>query len=159
MSALHFFPAEVLLDASIKSKRDLLELLSLRASTHIARSKQEILQALEAREKIGSTALGRGVALPHAQLPGSVEPLIIFVRLSSPINFDARDAQPIDLAFLLLWPAEDTKGHLKAMSEICRALRDPRLLHQLRQVETIEGVTQTLRTPSLPSRRSRLSDA
>jgi len=122
----HLSAADVMLDPSVRNKRDLLEILATEAANRLGHSKQEILDALQSREKLGSTALGKGVALPHAELPGIVPPIMLFARLRRSIDFDARDAEPVDLVFLVLWPAAATKRLLDAMSEICRALRDTR---------------------------------
>jgi len=140
-----FSAADVILDASPSNKASLLELLATEAAKRIGLSKQEILAALQAREQIGSTALGKGVALPHAELRGTDPPVILFTRLSRPIDFDARDDEPVDLVFLVLWPEAAGKGLLPAMSEICRALRDPQSLRRLRLAETPEDVVQLVR--------------
>lgn len=140
----HLSAADVILDASVRNKRDLLEILATEAANRLGHSKQEILDALQSREKLGSTALGKGIALPHAELQGAVPPIMLFARLRRPIDFDARDAEPVDLVFLVLWPAAATKRLLEAMSEICRALRDPHLLRCLRLAETPKDVAQIL---------------
>jgi PTS system nitrogen regulatory IIA component len=137
---------EAMFGVVAKNKKSLLELLAEQAAPHVGRPKEEILAALEAREKLGSTALGRGVALPHAQLRGGIAPFILFARLEHPVDFEARDEEPVDLVFLILWPAEDAKGHIKAISEICRPLRDAEHLRQLRVATTREGVVDALRS-------------
>jgi nitrogen PTS system EIIA component len=137
--------ADVILDVSASNKRSLLEVLSAEAASRLGRSSQEILEALRDREQIGSTALGRGVALPHAELSGTHPPIVLFTRLQRPIDFDARDDEPVDLVFLALWPAGAAKGLLPAMSEICRALREPQSLRRLRLAETPEEVVQLVR--------------
>lgn len=150
----HLAPADVVLDATARNKRELLGTLAADAAGRIGRSEQDILDALQSREKLGSTALGRGVALPHAQLPGDVPPVMLFARLRQPIDFDARDGEPVDLVFLVLWSAADSKGLLEAMAEICRALRIPELLRRLRLAASAEDVTRLLRQheESNPSR-------
>ena len=141
----HVSAADVMLGVSAKSKRTLLECMAAEAANRLGLSKQEIFEALQAREGLGSTALGKGVALPHAVLPGAVPPAILFARLRQPIDFDARDAEPVDLVFLVLWPAAATKGLLDALSEISRAVHDTHLLRRLRVAETPENVVQFLR--------------
>lgn len=140
----HFSGADVSLGATARNKRALLETMAATAALRLGRSGQEILDVLEAREALGSTALGKGVALPHAQLPGASAPLVLFARLDRPIDFDARDAEPVDLVFLVLWPTDDAKGLLNAMSKICRALRNADLLRQLRGARTAEDVVRLL---------------
>lgn len=139
-----FSVADVILDADAGNKAGLLDFLATEAAGRIALSKPEILDALLAREKIGSTALGKGVALPHAELRGGETPVVLFARLRRPVNFDARDDEPVDLAFLVLWPAANRKGLLPVMSEICQALRDPQSLRRLRAAKTPEEVTQIM---------------
>ena len=142
--------ADVILDVSAGNKRSLLEVLSDEAASRLGRSSQEILEALRDREQIGSTALGRGVALPHAELSGTHPPIVLFTRLQRPIDFDARDDEPVDLVFLVLWPAGGGKGILPTISEICRALREPQSLRRLRLAKTPEEVVELVRQLTVP---------
>jgi len=141
----HLSSADVMLDAGARNKQDLLATLAAEAASRLELSSQDILDALQAREQLGSTALGRGVALPHALSPGVMAPVVLFARLRRPIDFDARDAEPVDLVFLALWPAPAAKGLLNAMSEICRALREPEILRGLRLAKTPDDVIRLLR--------------
>ncbi len=142
--------ADVILDVSAGNKRSLLEVLSDEAASRLGRSSQEILEALRDREQIGSTALGRGVALPHAELSGTHPPIVLFTRLQRPIDFDARDDELVDLVFLVLWPAGGGKGILPTISEICRALREPQSLRRLRLAKTPEEVVELVRQLTVP---------
>lgn len=137
-----FSTANVLLDAEAGNKAALLDLLAAEAGHRLGLPQQEVLGALQAREKIGSTALGRGVALPHAEIRDAPAPLVLFARLRRAVNFDARDEEAVDLVFLVLWPAAARKGLLPTMSEICRALREPQTLRRLRAAETPEDVVR-----------------
>lgn len=132
----------VILDAEPLNKAALLDLLAAEAGQRLGVPQPEVLGALQAREKIGSTGLGRGVALPHAEIQDAGAPLVLFARLRRPVNFDARDEEPVDLVFLVLWPAAARKGLLPAMSEICRALREPQTLRRLRAAEMPEDVVR-----------------
>ena len=87
-------------------------MLSAEAASRLGRPEQELLGALQAREQLGSTALGRGVALPHARLGGDGPPVTIFARLLRPIDFEARDDEPVDLIFLVLWLEASSEGFL-----------------------------------------------
>lgn len=136
--------ADVMLDLDVSSGRGLLELLSAEAAKRLGQPRQEILEALEAREQLGSTALRDGVALPHAQLPGLERPLVLFARLREPVYLDPSDDEPVDLVFLMLWPASDKKGLLPAMAEICGTLRDSRLLRRLREAAGADDVAKLL---------------
>ncbi|HYD69201.1 PTS sugar transporter subunit IIA [Azospirillum sp.] len=145
-----FSAADVILDASPTNKAGLFELLATEAAERTGLSRPEILGALEAREKLGSTALGKGAALPHAELRPAETPVVLFVRLRRPIDFDARDEEPVDLVFLVLWPAAIRKGLLPVMSEICRALREPQALRRLRRAATPEDIVQLVHGAAAP---------
>ena len=136
---------DVILDLDAKNKSDLLEILAMEAARRLDRSEQEILDTLRAREELGSTGLGKGVAVPHTPISGVTSPLTLFVRLRRPIDVDARDAEPVDLVFLVLWPTEARKGLLEAMSDISRIVREPQYLRRLRLAGTPEEAAQLLR--------------
>ena len=135
-----FSAAAVMLDLEAANKRNLLESLADEAAARLGRPKQEILEALQAREQLGSTALGRGVALPHAQLRGADRPLLLFARLRRPLDFDAKDEEPVNLIVLVLWPEASPEGFLPALSEIVRALREPHVLRALRRTNSPDEV-------------------
>ena len=145
-----FTAADVLLDVNAGSKRGLLETLAEEASGRLGRPSQEILEALQARERLGSTALGKGVALPHAELRDGGRPIVLFARLRRPIDFDARDDEPVDIVFLVLWPNGTGKGLLPAMSEICRSLREPQMLRRLRLASTPDEVISLVHQLAAP---------
>jgi len=147
-----FSSADVILDLNADSKRNLLRILSAEAARRLGRPEQEVLGALQAREQLGSTALGKGVALPHARLSGDSPPVMLFARLRRPIDFEARDDEPVDLVFLMLWPEASPEGFLPALSEVCRALRESRVLRRLRFAESPDDVVALLRQggPSTP---------
>jgi PTS system nitrogen regulatory IIA component len=128
----HLSAADVILDLGAGNKRAALERLASEAASRSGRPEQEILDAIQARESLGSTALGRGVALPHARLEGDAAPLALFARLQRPVDFEARDEVPVDLVVMVLWPEAAPEGFLPALSETCRAMRDPQILRRLR---------------------------
>jgi PTS system nitrogen regulatory IIA component len=134
----------VILDLQAFSRRNLLETLAAEAASRLGQPPEKILEALEAREQLGSTALRDGVAIPHAQLAGLERPLTLFARLREPIYFDPSDDEPVDLVFLMLWPASDRKGLLPAMAAICGGLRDPQLLRRLRRAAGGDEVVSLL---------------
>ncbi len=136
--------ADVMLDVSVRNKGDLLKVLAQAAASSEYLEK-EILEALKAREALGATALGKGIGLPHARLPGAVFPIVRFARLRRAIDFDAQDAVPVDLIFLALWPSTEPNGLLNATSEICRMMRDPHLSDQLRLAKEPEEVVRLLK--------------
>lgn len=136
--------ADVILDLGATSKRTVLQLLAAEAASRLGRPEAEILEALHARERLGSTALGRGVALPHARLEGNPPPVVLFTRLRRPVDFEARDEEPVDIVILLLWPEASPEGFLPALSETCRSLREPQILRRLRSAGTPEEVLSLL---------------
>ena len=91
---------DVILDLDASSKRSLLDTISREAAHRLGRPQAEILGALQARETLGSTALGRGIALPHARLVGDDPPLMLFARLRHPVDYEARDEEPVDIVIL-----------------------------------------------------------
>jgi PTS system nitrogen regulatory IIA component len=140
--------ADVNLDLGATNKAAVLQLLAAEAADRLGRPQGEILEALQARERLGSTALGRGVALPHARLEGDVPPVVIFARLRRPVEFEARDEEPVDLVILVLWPEASPEGFLPTLSETCRSLREPQVLRRLRSAQAPEEVVALLAGPS-----------
>jgi PTS system nitrogen regulatory IIA component len=135
---------DVVLDLDAGNKRSLLQTLAARAASRLGRAEPEVHAALLAREQLGSTALGRGVALPHARLDGNFPPVLLFARLRRPTDFEARDDEPVDLVFVVLWPEASPEGFLPALAELCRSLRNPQILQRLRQAQTPEDVQALL---------------
>jgi PTS system nitrogen regulatory IIA component len=114
------------------SKKHALQELSAQAARLTGIEQREIFDVLWQRERLGSTGIGDGVAIPHAKL-ASVKRLFGFVaRLEKPIDFDALDAQPVDLLFLLLAPEKAGADHLKALARIARMLRDSGTVERIR---------------------------
>ncbi|MEZ5851783.1 MAG: PTS sugar transporter subunit IIA [Hyphomicrobiaceae bacterium] len=91
-----------------------------------------IFETILQRERLGTTALGRGIAIPHGRVSGLDHVVTIFARLDDPIDFDATDGEPVDLLFLLLTPEHAGADHLKALARISRVLRDPLTTEKLR---------------------------
>lgn len=143
----HLRPEDVLLDIAPTSQAAVLRLLAAEAARRARRPEAEVLEALEARERLGSTALGRGVALPHARLEGELEPVVLFARLARPLDYEARDEEPVDLVILVLWPEASPEGFLPMLSETCRQLRDAQVLRRLRAAATPAEVLALLDAP------------
>ncbi|MBV1916592.1 MAG: PTS sugar transporter subunit IIA [Sphingomonadaceae bacterium] len=113
--------------ADTGSKRAILEQLADLFSTIYGIDRDSVLDRMSAREKVGSTGFGRGVAIPHARLPGIKRPVAAFLRLSAPVDFDAADGGPVDLVFGLISPEEAGAAHLHALAAISRMMRDDRM--------------------------------
>ena len=108
-----------------RDKMSLLDELARRAALAVKLDADTIKAALMAREHLGSTGVGRGVAIPHARIEGLKQPFGMFARIEPAIAFGAIDDQPVDLVFLLLTPLQGSAGHLSALAAISRRLRDP----------------------------------
>jgi PTS system nitrogen regulatory IIA component len=114
------------------SKKQLLQLLAERAAaiTHIP--EREIFDTILQRERLGSTGVGNGIAIPHGKLSGVKQITGVFARLEQPVDFEALDDQPVDLVFLLLAPEGAGADHLKALARVARVLREPGMLDKIR---------------------------
>jgi len=106
------------------SKKQVLQLLSEKAARITGLPEREIFDTVLRREKLGSTGVGNGIAIPHGKIPGVRRITGVFARLEQPVDFDSLDDQPVDLVFLLLAPEGAGADHLKALSRIARVLRD-----------------------------------
>ncbi|MEC7490062.1 MAG: PTS IIA-like nitrogen regulatory protein PtsN [Pseudomonadota bacterium] len=126
------------------SKKQALEELSDKASKTIGQTEQEIFDVLLERERLGTTGVGDGIAIPHGKIAGLNRLFGIFARLESPIQFDAVDGQPVDLIFLLLAPESASAAHLKILSRISRVLRDHSKCEKLRTAPTPEKIYSLL---------------
>ncbi|GAB1105111.1 MAG: PTS IIA-like nitrogen regulatory protein PtsN [Shewanella algae] len=116
------------------SKKKVLELISdLASAQYPTLSSQAIFESLLAREKMGSTGIGNGIAIPHGRLPDITEPIAVLVKCEEPIAFDAIDNQPVDILFALLVPADQCQQHLSTLSAMAEKLSDKAILKQLRK--------------------------
>ncbi|WP_029349604.1 PTS IIA-like nitrogen regulatory protein PtsN [Bosea sp. 117] len=114
------------------SKKQALQELAARAAELTKRDEREIFETLNQRERLGSTGVGNGIAIPHGKLPKMDRLFGMFARLDKPIDFEALDGEPVDLVFLLLAPEAAGADHLKALARIARLLRDPGVAAKLR---------------------------
>ncbi len=126
------------------SKSELLSLLAGRAAERTGIDPVLITQALFERERLGTTGVGGGVAIPHARLTGLDRRYAMFAQLAHPIAFEAIDDHPVDLLFLVLSPEGRDAEHLKTLSRISRLLRDSALCAKLRQAATQDGLHDLL---------------
>ena len=125
-------PEAVIPALKAKAKKQVLQELAEKASGLTGLDPREIFDALLQRERLGSTAVGRGIAIPHGRLPALKNIVSVFARLERPIDFDAVDGEPVDLIFLLLAPEHAGADHLKALARISRLLREPQTIERLR---------------------------
>ncbi|MFZ1774480.1 MAG: PTS IIA-like nitrogen regulatory protein PtsN [Rhizobiaceae bacterium] len=122
------------------SKKHLLQLLSEKAAPITGLGEREIFDALMQRERLGSTGVGNGIAIPHGKLARMKSITGVFARLETPVDFDSLDDQPVDLVFLLLAPESAGADHLKALSRIARLLRDQDLVDKIRGTSDAEAI-------------------
>lgn len=133
----------VVCDLSSDSKKNLLEDLAQLASKETGVDSRVILEALVERERLGTTGVGRGVALPHTRLLGLDKIFCAFVR-TNPVDFEAVDGKLVDLVFLLLVPEESGADHLKALSRLSKLLRDETVTAALRKASNVDEVYQII---------------
>jgi PTS system nitrogen regulatory IIA component len=130
-------PERVTCCRDIGSKKRLLEHISeLLASSSPLLSQNGIFNALLNREKLGSTGLGKGVAIPHGRMASLEKPVCAFIKLDTPIDFDASDGDPVDLIFALLVPEDSTEEHLQVLSTIAEIFNNTSVNIGLRQCDT-----------------------
>ena len=138
-------PERIRIDVQSSSKKRLLELISEELARNSEEfSKREIFESLCARERLGSTGLGKGVAIPHGRVKGSKHVEASFIRLKKPLPFDAVDSQPVDLLFCLAVPEDCGEDHLKLLAQVAELFSDPDLLQQLREAKTSGHLMQLL---------------
>lgn len=118
-------------DVRVSSKKRLLELLAGMLAAD-ARIERPVFEALIAREHLGSTGLGQGVAIPHGRVNGDIAPTAAFVRLKSPIDFDAPDGEPVDLVLALVVPEHFTDQHLALLAQVAELFSHPEVCAELR---------------------------
>src|ERR1700719_1959669 len=141
-------PNSVIAGLKVNSKKQLLQELAARAAELSGQSERTILEILQQREKLGSTGVGNGIAIPHGKLAKLDRLFGLFARLDRPIDFEALDNLPVDLVFLLLAPEGAGADHLKALARIARLLRDPSVAHKLRASHDAESLYAVLAMPS-----------
>jgi PTS system nitrogen regulatory IIA component len=125
-------PQSVLPALKSAGKKQLLQELSKRAAQFTGVGEKTIFDTLMERERLGSTGIGAGTAVPHGRIPGIDRISGLFARLEKPIPFDSVDDQPVDLVFLLLTPVSAGAEHLKALARVSRIFRDRAMCQKLR---------------------------
>jgi nitrogen PTS system EIIA component len=133
--------------AKVASKRQLLQVFADKAAKSANLDSAQIFETLMNREKLGSTGLGNGIAIPHGKIKGLDRVAALFARLDEPIEFDAVDDQPVDLVIMLLAPEGSGADHLKALARVARLLRTESLVEQLRQTRDRRQLYNILTNP------------
>ncbi len=133
------------------SKKQLLQLLAEKAAAVTGLPEREVFDTILQRERLGSTGVGNGIAIPHGKLAGLSRITGIFARLESPVDFEALDDQPVDLVFLLLAPEGAGADHLKALSRIARVLRDGDTVSKIRGTKEAAAIHTFLAQAPAPN--------
>ncbi len=128
-------PESVIPNFRVGNKKQALQELARKAAALTGLPEKAICDVLVERERLGTTGVGMGIAIPHGKLPGVTRMTGIFARLEKPIDFDSIDVQPVDLIFLLLAPEDAGTEHLKALARVSRLLRDRAMCAKLRGTE------------------------
>lgn len=133
-------PASVIARLKATTKKQALQELSQKAAKVSGLGERQIFGILLEREKLGSTGVGQGVAIPHGRIAGLTRLHGVFARLDSPIDFESVDDRPVDLIFLLLAPESAGADHLKALARVSRLLRDKAMCERLRGADDPEAL-------------------
>ena len=141
-------PNAIIPALKVNGKKQALQEIAAKAAELTGQSDRAILEILLQREKLGSTGVGSGVAIPHGKLPKLGHVFGLFARLERAIDFEALDGQPVDLIFLLLAPEGAGADHLKALARVARLLRDPEVARKLRSSSDAEALYAVLAMPS-----------
>lgn len=131
-------PAGARLNLAANSKSELLRILAEESAKSTQLPNNVILDALMAREALGSTGIGKGVALPHAAVAGLGSPFAIAVKLKAPLDFDAIDGLPVDIVVLVLVPDRSGERHVDRLACVARQLRSADVLSRIRGARTID---------------------
>lgn len=144
-------PERVISKLKVTSKKQALQELAKRAAEISRRNERVVFDVLLERERLGTTGVGGGVAIPHGKLPDLDRLYGLFALLETPVAFDAIDDQPVDLIFLLLAPVDAGADHLKALARVSRLLREPAICEKLRGSNSAEAIYALL-TDSIATR-------
>jgi PTS system nitrogen regulatory IIA component len=138
-------PAQnVVLDLDVSSKKRVFEHAGLLFENNQNVARSQVFDSLFAREKLGSTGLGQGIAIPHGRIKGLKDAVGAMIRMREPIPFDAPDGQPVNLIFVLLVPERATDLHLQILSELAQMFSDQAFREQLLKAGSAEAMYQSI---------------
>jgi PTS system nitrogen regulatory IIA component len=145
MALADLIPSDgVVLDLGASSRKQVLQSLADLAARETGLNARTIFDAVLQRERLGSTGVGQGVAIPHARLAGIPAVAGFFARLKTPIDFDSIDGRPADLVFMLLAPEDAGAEHLKALARVSRLLRREDIRQRLRAAPDADAIQAVL---------------
>jgi PTS system nitrogen regulatory IIA component len=133
-------PDAILACVKASGKKALLAELAAKAAQLYKLDERRLFDRLLERERLGSTGIGGGIAIPHGRMPSLTKPVGVFARLAHPVDFDSIDERPVDTVFLLLAPEGAGADHLKALARVSRLLRDRGLVEKLRATESADAL-------------------
>jgi PTS system nitrogen regulatory IIA component len=140
-------PEGVLPSLKVKDKKTLLQQLADKASALSRVDNRKIMETLVERERLGTTGVGQGIAIPHGRLADIEKIVGVFAKLESPLEYEAVDNQPVDLVFMLLAPQGAGADHLKALARVSRLLRNQAACEKLRKASSAEELYAILTEP------------
>jgi nitrogen PTS system EIIA component len=151
MPLLDFLSPEAIAPSlKANSKKQALQDIAVQASRLVGRDEREIFDTLLQRERLGSTGIGEGIAIPHGKLPKLAKLFGLFARLERPIDFESLDGEPVDMVFLLLAPEGAGADHLKALARVARVLREPGIHERVRAARDASALYAVLTQESTP---------
>ncbi len=133
-------PQSVIANFRVSSKKQALQELAKKAASLVGQPEKLVFDVLSERERLGTTGVGLGIAIPHGKLPGLDRMTGLFARLDKPVDFEAIDNQPVDLIFLMLAPEDAGADHLKALARVSRLLRDRAVCAKLRRTDSADAL-------------------
>src|SRR3712207_1647485 len=150
MPLLDFLDPQAVLPAlRVSGKKQALQELAAHAARLTGLAESAVYEALLGRERLGSTGIGEGIAIPHGKLPGLNRIFGLVARLDRPVDFEALDDQPVDILFLLLAPEGAGADHLKALARVARVLREPGIVERIRAARDADALYAVLtQTPA-----------
>jgi nitrogen PTS system EIIA component len=151
MPRLEFLtPEAVAPGVRASGKKQLLQELSAQAASLTGLEERLVFETLLQRERLGSTGIGEGIAIPHCKIPGLTRLFGLVARLERPIEFEALDGQPVEIVFLLLAPEGAGADHLKALARVARVLREPGIRDRIRAARDANAIYAILSETSKP---------
>ena len=138
--------SNIVLDLDVTSKKRVFEKAGLLFENNLGIARSTVFDSLFAREKLGSTGLGHGIAIPHGRIEGLKEARGAFMRLAAPVPFDAPDGKPVSLLFVLLVPEQATEQHLQILAELAERFSDRACREALFKAESAEAILTLLST-------------
>ena len=137
-------PENIVLDVAVTSKKRALEQVALLLENNQGLERSGVFDSLFARERLGSTGLGHGVAIPHGRIKNISKPCAAFARLAQPVSVDSPDGEPVDLLLVIIVPEEATQQHLDILAEVARRLSNDSVLESLRRTTQPSAVYELL---------------